>query len=101
MHISCDERLEDVEDMKSLIKLCAKQGVIYFAINYLLRRCEEGHMTVGSDKICPICGKSIEDFYTRVVGFLTNIKNWHKVRREEDAPNRQMYSKDSIGKVGK
>ena len=32
---------------------------------------------------------------------LTNIKNWHKVRREEDAPNRQMYNKDSIGKVGK
>ena len=58
-------------------------------------------MTVGSDKTCPICGKPIEDFYTRVVGFLTNIKNWHKVRREEDAPNRQMYKKDSIGKVGK
>ena len=101
MHISCDEKLEDVEDMKSLIRLCAKQGVIYFAINYLLRRCEEGHMTVGSDKVCPICGKPIEDFYTRVVGFLTNIKNWHKVRREEDAPNRQMYGKDNIGKVGK
>ena len=32
---------------------------------------------------------------------LTNIKNWHKVRREEDAPNRQMYKKDNIGKVGK
>ena len=101
MHLSCDEKLEDVEDIKSLIRLCAKQGVIYFAINYLLRRCEEGHMTVGSDKTCPICGKPIEDFYTRVVGFLTNIKNWHKVRREEDAPNRQMYKKDSIGKVGK
>ena len=53
-------------------------------------------MTVGSDKICPICGKPIEDFYTRVVGFLTNIKNWHKVRREKDAPNRQMYKKKDI-----
>ena len=68
MHISCDEKLEEIEDMKALIKLCAKQGVIYFAINYLLRRCKHGHMTVGSDKICPICGETITDFYTRVVG---------------------------------
>jgi ribonucleoside-triphosphate reductase len=101
MHISCDERLEDVEDMKLLIKTCAKQGVIYFAINYLLRKCKNGHMTVGSSNICSICGEEIEDFYTRVVGFLTNIKNWHKVRRTEDAPNRQMYNSDSIGKASK
>ena len=101
MHISCDERLNNVEDMKLLIETCAKQGVIYFAINYLLRKCENGHMTVGSDNICPICGAEIVDFYTRVVGFLTNIKNWHKVRREEDAPNRQMYNTESIGKASK
>jgi anaerobic ribonucleoside-triphosphate reductase len=101
MHISCDERLDDVEDMKLLIKTCAKQGVIYFAINYLLRKCKNGHMTVGSSHICSICGDEIEDFYTRVVGFLTNIKNWHKVRRTEDAPNRQMYNSESIGKVSK
>ena len=101
MHISCDERLDNVEDMKLLIETCAKQGVIYFAINYLLRKCENGHMTVGSDNICPICGAEIVDFYTRVVGFLTNIKNWHKVRREEDAPNRQMYNTESIGKASK
>jgi len=101
MHISCDERLDNVEDMKLLIETCAKQGVIYFAINYMLRKCANGHMTVGSDHICPICSAEIEDFYTRVVGFLTNIKNWHKVRREEDAPNRQMYNSDSIGKASK
>lgn len=99
MHISCDERLNNVEDMKALIKTCASQGVIYFAINYLLRKCKNGHMTVGSDNICPICGEPILDFYTRVVGFLTNIKNWHEVRRVEDAPNRQMYNSQSIGKV--
>ena len=96
MHISCDEKLENPEDMVALIELCAKQGVIYFAINYLLRRCSKGHMTVGSDKVCSICGKPITDFYTRVVGFLTNIKNWHKVRREKDAPHRQMYKEKDI-----
>lgn len=99
MHISCDEQLENVEDMKLLIRACAKQGVIYFAINYMLRKCENGHMTVGSSNTCSICGAEIVDFYTRVVGFLTNVKNWHKVRREEDAPNRQMYSSETIGNV--
>ena len=99
LHISCDEKLESVEEMKLLLQACANKGVIYFAVNYMLRRCENGHMTVGSDHICPICGKEIEDFFTRVVGFLTNIKNWHKIRREEDAPNRQMYGNKQIGKV--
>ena len=99
LHISCDERLSNVNDMKALIEACASQGVIYFAVNYLLAECKNGHMTVGSDHKCSICGEEIEDFYTRVVGFLTNIKNWHKVRREEDAPNRQMYNGNSLGRV--
>lgn len=99
MHISCDEKLTNVEDMKLLIQACAKQGVIYFAINYLLRRCKNGHMTVGSNKICSICGEEIVDFYSRVVGFLTALKNWHQVRRTVDAPNRQMYHQKNIGEI--
>ena len=99
LHISCDEKLETAEEMKLLLQTCASKGVIYFAVNYMLRRCDHGHMTVGSDNICPICGGKIEDFFTRVVGFLTNVKNWHKIRREEDAPNRQMYGNEQIGKV--
>lgn len=99
LHVSCDSKIENVESMKSIINACAEQGVIYFAINYLLRRCVKGHMTVGASNVCSVCGEEIGDFYTRVVGFLTNIKNWHKVRREEDAPNRQMYREDRIGSV--
>jgi ribonucleoside-triphosphate reductase len=64
-------------------------GVVYWAVNYTLNKCENGHMTVGSGvSVCPICGKPITDTFTRVVGFLTNTKNWHKVRREEDFPKR-------------
>lgn len=64
---------------------------MYFAINYVLSECEAGHMSVSNGDTCDICGKPITNKYTRVVGFLTNIKNWHKVRREEDFPNRQFY----------
>lgn len=90
-HLNIDNRIENTEDMKQLIVNCAKMGVVYFAINYELNKCENGHMTVGRNDICTICGSKITDKYLRIVGFLTNTKNWHKTRREKDFPNRQFY----------
>ena len=48
-------------------------------------------MTVGHSDKCSICNSDIINSFTRVVGFLTNTKNWNKVRREEDYPNRKFY----------
>ena len=90
-HLNVDTKIENVEDIMELIRITAKMGVVYHAINYVLEECEEGHMTVGNGEICSICGKPIINKYTRVVGFLTNVKNWHKTRREQDFPNRQFY----------
>lgn len=90
-HLNMAERCNS-EVMSALIQYAAKKGVIYFAINYALNRCEEGHMSVSkSSKNCPICGKPITDTFTRVVGFLTNTKHWNKVRREEEWPQRKFY----------
>ena len=71
-------------------------GVIYFAINYNLQLCSKGHMSVGRKKLCEICCEPIVDNFTRVVGFLTNTKNWHQVRREEDYPSRQWYEGENL-----
>lgn len=90
-HLNVDTRIDDENKIADLIKTSAKMGVVYFAINYVLSECEDGHMTVSNGDICTICGKPIKNKYTRVVGFLTNIKNWHRVRREQDFPNRQFY----------
>lgn len=90
-HLNIEQKIEDKEKIKDLIKVAAKQGVVYFAINYNLQRCEQGHMSVGKKEKCGICGDEIIDNFTRVVGFLTNTKNWHKVRREKDYPNREWY----------
>lgn len=98
-HLNIDTRIDDIEQIKHLIRTCIKKGVVYFAINYVLQQCEDGHMTVGNREFCPICGKSIENTYTRPVGFLTNVKNWHAVRREKDFPNRQFYSSINTGGV--
>ena len=91
-HLNIDQEITDVEIMKNLIITSAKMGVIYFAINYVLQECEQGHMSVGNINICPICNKKIVGKYTRVVGFLTKVENWIKERRELDFPNRQFYN---------
>lgn len=94
-HINVETEISDESKIVDLIKICAKKGVVYWAINYTLQECENGHMTVGKNNICPICGKNIINEYSRVVGFLTNVKNWNKTRREIDYPNRQWYNENS------
>lgn len=90
-HLNVGERIDDSSKIEELIKTCAKEGVVYFAINYNLQRCAYGHMSVGRNKLCPVCGNDIVDNFTRVVGFLTNTKNWSKERRWYDYPKRQFY----------
>ena len=57
-------------------------------------------MSVGKTDVCSICGEPIEERFTRVVGFLTSVRNWHKVRREHDYPDRQWYNGDVKHVVG-
>lgn len=89
-HINIDNQLEDPKVMSELIITAIKQGVVYFAINYVLNACSNGHITIGKDaEICNVCGNKITDKYTRVVGFLTNVKDWNQTRREKDFVNRK------------
>lgn len=90
-HINIENQITDSKLVAELIRTATKMGVIYFAINYNLQRCENGHMSVGRNTSCEVCGAEITDNFIRVVGFLTNVKNWHKTRRELDYPNRQFY----------
>lgn len=99
MHLNVDEQMP-AERIADLIRLCAKKGVVYWAINYALGRCANGHVGVqAQDMRCPACGAEITDTYTRVVGFLTNTKNWNKVRRKDDWPNREFYHADTVDAV--
>jgi len=91
-HLNVETQISDPKLIEELIKTAIKCGVIYHAINYNLQRCENGHMSVGHNEKCSICAALITDNFTRVVGFLTNVKNWHKVRREQDYPERKWYN---------
>lgn len=90
-HLNVSDKITSVNFMKKLIETAIKMGVIYFAINYNIQKCKNGHITVGKTEKCPVCTEEITDNYTRVVGFLVNVKNWHHFRRNEDYPKRQWY----------
>lgn len=90
-HVNVEQQLTDPKQLADLIKACARQGVVYWAVNYNIQRCEQGHMSVGRGDSCVICGSAVIDNFTRVVGFLTAVKNWAPKRREQDYPNRQFY----------
>ena len=91
-HLNVAERIADPEAMANLIEEAAASGVVYFAVNYQTNRCPDNHMSVGRLTKCPVCGKDIEETYTRVVGFNTSTKNWNRVRREHDWPGRQFHT---------
>lgn len=91
-HVNVESKIDNPQKLENLIRTCAKMGVIYWAVNYNLQRCKNEHMTVGKGDLCSICGEEITDNFTRVVGFLTNVKNWNEVRRNEDYPERVFYT---------
>lgn len=95
-HLNLDQKITNSNILKNLIEHIISKGVVYFAFNYVLNVCKNGHNSVGNIDRCPICGQDIIDLYTRVVGFLSKIKNWNKVRREIEFPKRVFYRDDSI-----
>ena len=90
-HLNIEEEITEPLRIEELIDHCAQSGVVYWAVNYNLQRCTNGHMGVGKRETCLKCGAEITENFTRVVGFLTNTANWHKVRRTEDYPKREFY----------
>ena len=90
-HLNVNQEINDVDTMQNLIHSSVKEGVVYFAVNFVLQECENKHMFVGNVDTCPHCGGKIIGTFTRVVGFLTKVDNWIPERREVDFPNRQFY----------
>lgn len=97
-HLNVVDEITDVKYIEKLIEHAINQGVVYFAINYNLQKCEAGHLHVGKTEKCQVCGAPIVSNYSRVVGFLVEVKNWHPTRREVDYPNRQWYDSKVLGK---
>lgn len=80
-HVNIDEEIKDPKLLEDLMDYAASQGVVYWAVNYKLKECCCGKMYV--DTRCPSCGDNTPiNTFSRVVGFLTNVSDWAKERRE-------------------
>jgi ribonucleoside-triphosphate reductase (formate) len=90
LHLNVEHKL-DGDTMYNFLLFCAKKGVVYTGINYNLQKCINGHIVPGKHGKCEICKGEITDEFSRVVGFIVNTKNFHKIRREVEYPNRQFY----------
>lgn len=96
LHLNFDKRIDDADKIYDILQDAVRQGVIYMAINYVLNECENGHMSVGNVEMCPVCAGKLSNKYSRIVGYLSNVKNWNKVRRTVDFPNRKFYNSKMI-----
>lgn len=83
MHLNLDHRVRNREQMKRLIRSSAQAGALYFAINLNIALCDKRHVNVGKVGTCAHCGGAVTQNLTRVVGFITNVSDWAKVRRWE------------------
>jgi anaerobic ribonucleoside-triphosphate reductase len=93
-HINIDKRIKNVDTLKDLMIYASKTGTIYWAVNYVIKRCVDAHAWIDGD-ICPVCGKKSETATTRVVGYFSNIENFNKVRRELEFPKRIFYDAEN------
>jgi len=84
------------EQAKSIINHAVESGSEHFALNSVYGKCENGHVTMGKNETCPVCGEKIIDYYTRIIGYMTNVSSWNEIRRLFDFPNRKFTSVDRI-----
>lgn len=90
VHINAESPIDTDGKMYELIKFGAKCGCPHFAVCYKFGKCEDHPaIIVGQNTTkCPVCGKPITHLRTRVIGYFSDIYNWHPVRQEFDAPYR-------------
>lgn len=83
------------QQVKQLIEAARKSGTTYFAINRVFVKCENDHMTISNNGVCPICKGRILEMFTRIVGFVVPIRSWSPTRQKLDYPNRVFYQSSS------
>ena len=92
LHINIAEKIKSTEVLLTLMKYSVENNVIYFANNYNMAVCTQGHITVGKVDTCATCGSPIKENWLRVVGFMTPRSSWMEERRgKTDYESRVFY----------
>jgi ribonucleoside-triphosphate reductase len=82
-HINLDSHLSS-NQYKKLLEYSAKAGCSYLTFNIPMTECKEcGKIVNIPVDECPECHSKNLQMYTRIIGYLTAIKNWNDSRKKE------------------
>lgn len=83
LHANLDSHLSS-KQYELLLKYAAEQGCNYLTFNIPMSECEScGHIVNLPIKKCPECGSESISYATRIIGYLTKVKNWNSNRQKE------------------
>lgn len=83
VHIFAGERIQNIETMKNLVKkVCNNYHLPYFTFSPTFSTCPNHGYLSGEHFTCPDCGSECE-VYTRVVGYLSPVRQWNKGKKVE------------------
>jgi len=69
--------------MREVIRVAIEAGLPHFAVNYGFTKCSDGHVfPLGNAKECT-CGETIEEWYTRIIGYFVPVSKWNMERQKE------------------
>ena len=82
-HLNLDSHLTS-EQYKHLLEYAARNGCSYLTFNVPMTECREcGKIVNVPINECPECHSKNLIFYTRIIGYLTAVKNWNDGRQKE------------------
>ena len=83
LHLYVGERIESIALAKRLLQsIFIRYSLPYISLTPTFSTCEDHGYLVGEQPVCPICRKETE-VWTRVVGYLRPVRDFHKGKREE------------------
>lgn len=95
IHLFLGEEISDIKSVPKLVKIiCENYHLPYFSITPTFSVCPVHGYQKGEQYECPTCGSACE-VYSRVVGYLRPVDQWHKGKQSE-WKDRQTYKYQKV-----
>jgi len=100
VHCFLGEAEIDPEAVKSFVKtVCHQYRIPYFTLTPTFSICQEHGYLAGEQQLCPHC-RTPTEVYSRVVGYLRPVKQWHEGKQAEFAA-RSRYRLPASGEAAR